>query len=135
MGNNHWYIQVGEKTFNYSFHILSTLPAIITNENCSLFNSFLKNLNICDGLSGFSDVIQSHLDIKQPFFTENGNQNGIVMNASNVELDKKGFNKVRHIDCKYFIQNKQMREKCFDFANSLQSTKSRYYKAVKEPEF
>ena len=44
MGNNHWYIQVGEKTFDYSLDILSTLPAIITNENCSLFNSFFKKL-------------------------------------------------------------------------------------------
>ena len=135
MGNKHWYIEVSEKAFNYSFDILSTLSAIITNENSSLFNSFLKSLNICDGLSGFSDVIQSRLDIKQPLFTENGNQNGIVMNDSNVELDKKFFNKVRHIDCKYFIQNKQICEKCFHFANSLRSTKSRYHKAVEEPEF
>ena len=97
---------MGEKTFDYSFDILNAVPAIITNKNSSLFNSFLKNLDICDGLSGFSDVIQSRLDIKQPFLTENKNQNGIVMNASNVELDKKDFNKVRHIDCKYFIQNK-----------------------------
>ena len=67
MGSNHWYIQVGEKTFDYSLDILSSLPAIITNESSSLFNLSLKNLNICDGLSGFSDVIQSHLDIKQPF--------------------------------------------------------------------
>ena len=130
MGNNHWYIQVGDKTFDYSLDVLSTLPAIITNENSSLFNSFLKNLNICDGLSGFSDVIQSRLDIKQPFFTETGNQNGIVMNASNVELDKKDFNKVRHIDCKYFVQNKNISEKCSNFANSLRSIKSRYHKAV-----
>ena len=28
MGNNHWYIQVGEKTFDYSLDVLSTLPAI-----------------------------------------------------------------------------------------------------------
>ena len=92
-------------------------------------------MNICDGLSGLSDVIQSRLDIKQPFFTKNGNRNGIVMNPSNVELGKKDFNKVRHIDCKYFIQNKQICEKRSSFANSLRSTKSRYHKAVEEPEF
>ena len=69
------------------------------------------------------------------FFTETGNQNGIVMNASNVELDKKDFNKVRHIDCKYFVQNKNICEKCSNFANSLRSIKSRYHKAVEEPEF
>ena len=83
----------------------------------------------------FSDVIQSGLDIKESFFTENRNQNGVVMDDPNVELEKKYFNKVRHIDCKYFIQNKQICEKCFHFANSLRSTKSRYHKAVEEPEF
>ena len=41
------------------------------------------------------------LGIRQPCFTETGNQNGIVINTSNMELDKKDFNKVRHIDCKY----------------------------------
>ena len=83
----------------------------------------------------FSDVIQSGLDIKESFFTENRNQNGVVMDDPNVELEKKYFNKVRHIDCKYFIQNKQICEKWFHFANSLRSTKSRYHKAVEEPEF
>ena len=130
MGNNHWYIQVGEKTIYYSFSILSTLPPIITNENSSLFNSFLKNLKICDGLSGFSDVIQSRLDIKQSFFTENKNQNGIVMYASSAELDKIYFKKVRHINCKYFVQNKQICEKYSNVASSLRPTKSRYHKAV-----
>ena len=135
MGNNHWYIQLGGKIFDYSWDILSTLSAIITNENSSLFNLFLKNWNICDGLSEFSDVFQSCLDIKQPFFTETGHQNGIVMNSSNVEMDKKDFNKVRHVDCKYLIQNKKIWEKCSNFANSLQSTKSRYHKALGESEF
>ena len=64
MGSNHWYIQVGENTFDYSLDILNTLPAIITNENCSFFYTFLKTLNICDALSGFSDEIPSRLDIK-----------------------------------------------------------------------
>ena len=51
MGNKHWYIQVGAKTFDYSLNILTTSSAIITNENSSLFSSFFKNFY--DGLSGF----------------------------------------------------------------------------------
>ena len=56
------------------------------------------------------------------------------MNASNVKLDNEEFNKVRHIDCKYFIQNKQICEKCSNFANSLRSNKLRFHKAVEEHE-
>ena len=119
MGSNHWYIQVGENTFDYSLDILNTLPAIITNEKSSFFVSFLKKLNICNGLNGFSDEIPSRLDIKWPFFTETGNQNGIARNAFNVELQKKYFNKVRHVDCNYLIQNKQTCEKCSTFTNSF----------------
>ena len=52
-----------------------------------------------------------------------------------MKLDKKGFKQVRHIDCQYFVQNKQICEKCSNFANSLWSIKSRYHKAVEEPEF
>ena len=44
MGSNHWYIQVGENTFDYSLDILNTLPAIITNENCSFFLYVFKNV-------------------------------------------------------------------------------------------
>ena len=57
------------------------------------------------------------------------------MNAFNVELEKKYFNKVRHVDCIYLIQNKQTCEKCSNFTNSFRSTTSRYHKAVEEPEF
>ena len=44
MGSNHWYIQVGENTFDYSLDILNTLPAIITNENSSFFLYVFKNV-------------------------------------------------------------------------------------------
>ena len=57
MGSNHWYIQVGENTFDYSLDILNTLPATIANEKSSFFDSFFKTLNICNCLNGLSDEI------------------------------------------------------------------------------
>ena len=57
MGSNHWYIQVGENTFDYSLDILNTLPATITNEKSSFFDSFFKTLNNCNCLNGLSDEI------------------------------------------------------------------------------
>ena len=48
---------------------------------------------------------------------------------------KKYFNKFRHVDCNYLIQNKQTCGKCSNFTNSFRSTTSRYHKTVEEPEF
>ena len=40
MGSDHWYIEVGEKTFDDSLDFLNTLPAIITNETLVFLNRF-----------------------------------------------------------------------------------------------
>ena len=40
MGSDHWYIEVGKKTFDDSLDFLNTLPAIITNETLVFLNRF-----------------------------------------------------------------------------------------------
>ena len=76
--NNQWHFQLGNKTFDSTSEVLNLIPTSITNENMEQFNTFLKDLQICDGLRGYSDVIQSRLDIKLPFLSETGDQTGML---------------------------------------------------------
>ena len=114
--------------------LLLNLPETLNEQNMESFTSFFKNIDICEGIKEFQDVISARLEIKQPFPSDTGNLTEIVEYQGHAQLIKANFEIVRHLNCSYFVDlDEKICKSCQNYTNFLRSSRSRI-KINLEPE-
>ena len=106
---------------------LQDLPTFISDKNVILFNKFFNGgFFLCDGNPHFVDVIQSRLEVNQPFMSVD-NPVAYVEDLHHVTLPSADDYKcVRHKDCLFFVLfHGAMCEKCSDYSHYLRTCRSR----------
>ena len=130
--DNSWHCNVHNKTVKLENENFKDLPKVLSDCNIKLFSAKFGNLNVCQSISGFTDVIQARLDIKQPFRDAKGNSIvGFIEDDLHNPLIKENFMNVRHSSCLFF-SDANLCEVCSNYTNFLRSCKSRI--SADEPE-
>ena len=108
--NNQWNVLVYEK--RPPQNIIDLFPK--TLENIDLFVDFLSSHTLCHGIRGYQDIIESRLELKEPFPSIDGKCSiAVIENDAHVALDKKeSFVVIRHTDCHLFVINDAVDDNC-----------------------
>ena len=119
-----WSIRCYGKLIMHDNLFLMTLPKVLTDTNIQLFAKLLSELNVCDGNTTFNDIVQSKLEIRNPFEKE-GKIIAVVENKQHVPLQKTDFTIVRHSDCTVFCDVGNICEVCLNHQSSLRKSRAR----------
>ena len=100
------------------------LPILLKYSNLSLLVEFFNKYKLCQGVSGFSDVLQQKIEIRWPF-----KDSGVNVESENHKtlLNPDEYSIFRKANCKLFTDGKNNSCKiCWDFAkNNLWRARSR----------
>ena len=103
--------------------IIPTTDSFLKIETLKVLEIFFSTHSVCRGITGFEDVIQSKVDIKQPFMSS-----ATCESTSNVPLlNKEEYKIIRHQDCGLMIKNdpSNLCENCKKYIPYLKKCRSR----------